>query len=146
MGKDMSGVAKTRIVGGGNAQLTERRAHLRRRQLPGRIRKDGKAAEQALLPQNGQHPILTKYQHHAAHFDALRFFSGLDRQVRSNSPRMAFTVLPHRAEQAGGAFRRTHRRAHLHHGVGKRAWTVRRHKLLRQIVNHAAALRAAHLL
>ena len=138
--------AEPRVVNGRNAQRFKRRAHLRGRQRPDRVREDGKAAEQALPPEHGQHPVLAKHQHHAARFHALRFFLGLDGQALRHPLRVPLAARPHRAAQAGRAFRRAHRRAHLHHGIGERAGAVGRHETLRQLVNHAAALRAAHLL
>ena len=79
-------------------------------------------------------------------FDALRLFLGLDRQFRRNALRIAFAARPHRTEQTGRAFRRTHRRAHLHHRVGKRAGTIRRNERLRLLLDALAGGRRPHFI
>lgn len=137
---------QTLIIGSGYAQLFQLCAHLRGCQFTRRIRKYGQTAEQLFPPDDSQHTIFAKHQHDAVRFDALRLFLGLDRKLRNDALRIAFAACANRTEQAGGAFRRTHHRAHLHHGVGKRAGAVWRNKRLRLLLYALAGGRRAHFI
>ena len=83
---------QTLIIGSGYAQLFQLCAHLRGRQFTRCIRKYGQPAEQLFPPDDSQHAVFAKHQHDAVRFDALRLFLRLDRKLRNDALRIAFTA------------------------------------------------------